>query len=193
MNQEHLNSSFVHVLPMTDEEAGRGGCNLIISYSFAETPFGEVLAASTSMGICYLAFVTDSRDTVLDELKHIFPRAVYRHHTDEYQQKAIEAVQSVGRSEIDTIPLHLKGTDFQLSVWRQLLAIPWGGITSYGKIAQELKKPKACRAVGTAVGDNPISVLIPCHRVLRSDGTLGGYHWGLERKEQLLEWEKTRI
>ena len=88
------------------------------------------------------------------------------------------------------LPLHPKGTEFQLSVWKELLNIPLGGITSYGKIAQKLQKPNACRAVGSAVGDNPVSVLIPCHRVLRTDGGLGGYHWGLERKVKLLEWEK---
>ena len=175
MKQERLNSRFLKVLPMSAEESGNGGRNLSIAYSFTETPFGEILMASTSKGICYLAFVTESRDAVLDEL----------------QQKTVNAVLSIDKENIDVLPLHLKGTEFQLSVWKELLNIPLGGITSYGKIAQKLQKPNACRAVGSAVGDNPVSVLIPCHRVLRTDGGLGGYHWGLERKVKLLEWEKT--
>mgnify|MGYP001661535010 CR=1 FL=1 len=191
MKQERLNSRFLKVLPMSAEESGNGGRNLNIAYSFTETPFGEILMASTSKGICYLAFVTESRDAVLDELKHIFPHAAYREHRDELQQKTVNAVLSIDKENIDVLPLHLKGTEFQLSVWKELLNIPLGGITSYGKIAQKLQKPNACRAVGSAVGDNPVSVLIPCHRVLRTDGGLGGYHWGLERKVKLLEWEKT--
>ena len=181
MKQERLNSRFLKVLPMSAEESGNGGRNLNIAYSFTETPFGEILMASTSKGICYLAFVTESRDAVLDELKHIFPHAAYREHRDELQQKTVNAVLSIDKENIDVLPLHLKGTEFQLSVWKELLNIPLGGITSYGKIAQKLQKPNACRAVGSAVGDNPVSVLIPCHRVLRTDGGLGGYHWGLER------------
>lgn len=193
MSKERLNSRLVHLLPMSAEETGRGGSNLNIAYSFAETPFGEILAASTSKGVCYLAFVTLGRDAVLDELKRIFPRAAYEQRADDFHQKAVEAVRAMDKEVPCTIPLHLKGTDFQLSVWRELLDVPLGSITSYGKIAEKLQKPKACRAVGNAVGDNPVSVLIPCHRVLRTDGALGGYHWGPERKVQLLEWEKTHI
>lgn len=193
MSRELLNSRFVRLLPMTDEEAGRGGCNLSISYSFADTPFGEVLVASTSKGICYLAFVTVHRDVALQELTHFFPRATFEQRTVGFHKQAIEAFGTMDRRKTDMIPLHLKGTDFQLSVWQELLSIPLGEITSYGKIAQKLNKPKACRAVGTAVGDNPVSVLIPCHRVLRTDGALGGYHWGLQRKVKLLEWENIHI
>ena len=91
---------------------------------------------------------------------------------------------------METVPLHLKGTEFQLRVWKELLNIPFGETTTYKDIAAALQTPKAFRAVGSAIGENPVSVLIPCHRVLRTDGALGGYHWGLERKVRLLEWEK---
>lgn len=193
MRKDCLNHRLVQLLPMSAEESGRGGSNLNIACSFAETPFGEMLTASTHKGICYLAFVSESRDAVLDELKRIFPRAACEQRAVDFHQKAMEAVRALDTEQPDTIALHLKGTDFQLSVWRELLNIPLGSITSYAKIAEKLQKPKACRAVGTAVGNNPVSVLIPCHRVLRADGALGGYHWGLERKVQLLEWEKTHI
>lgn len=189
----HLNSRFLEIRPMTAEQSGRGGCLLNIAYSYADTPFGEMMVASTHVGICFLAFVTAGRDAVLQDLKHIFPHAVYEQRMSELQRKTIEIVRTMPQYEADIIPLHLKGTDFQLSVWKELLDIPLGSLTSYGKIAQKLQKPKACRAVGSAVGDNPVSILIPCHRVVRTDGALGGYRWGLERKMKLLEWENTQF
>lgn len=187
MRKGVMNGSFLSVEAMTPDEVQKGGYHLTIRYSFAETACGEMLVASTSKGVCYLAFVTDGQETALAELKHLFPRATYEMGTDAFQEKALLALDG----KVDgLVPLHLKGTDFQLSVWKELLKIPAGSVTSYGKIAEALQKPKACRAVGTAVGDNPVSVLIPCHRVLRTDGALGGYHWGLERKIRLLDREK---
>lgn len=187
MRKGVMNGSFLSVEAMTREEVQNGGCRLIIRYSFVEAACGEMLVASTPKGVCYLAFVTAGHEAVLAELKHLFPRAAYEMGTDAFQEKALLALD--GRVD-GLVPLHLKGTDFQLSVWNELLKIPAGSVTCYGKIAEALQKPKACRAVGTAVGDNPVSVLIPCHRVLRADGALGGYHWGLERKIRLLDREK---
>lgn len=184
------NRSLLTIEAMTPEEVQNGGCRLTIRYSFVDAACGEMLVASTSKGVCYLVFVTDGREAVLAELKHLFPRAVYEMGTDAFQEKAVLAL---GGEVTTPIPLHLKGTDFQLKVWNELLKIPVGGVTSYGQIAAALQKLNACRAVGTAIGDNPVSVLIPCHRVLRKDGTLGGYHWGLERKVQLLDREKLRL
>lgn len=190
MKRAYLNSSFIKIKPMSAEQIGTGGRLLNIAYSFADTPLGEMLIASTSEGICYLAFVTDGREAVLEALKHLYPQAAYEQRMDDFQRKALIAIQGGEPDETCIIPLHLKGTDFQLSVWKELLTIPSGTVTSYGKIARKLQKPKACRAVGSAVGDNPVSILIPCHRVVRSDGALGGYHWGLDRKVRLLDWEK---
>lgn len=160
-----------------------------IAYSFADTFLGEMLVASTSKGVCYMAFVTGSRDAALAEMTSRFPGTCFEEHTDEYQRKALNAL-SADKNNRDVVPLHLKGTDFQLRVWQELLKIPFGETATYSEIAAALQSPKACRAVGSAIGWNPVSVLIPCHRVLRTDGALGGYHWGLERKIQLLEWEK---
>lgn len=192
MKKGHVNGNFFTVEPMKQEEMGKGGCLLTIRYSFVNTVFGEMLIASTTKGVCYLAFVTNGQEAVMEELKHLFPRATYEVGTDASQEKAIIAL-SMDCEKSEGVLLHLKGTDFQLNVWAELLKIPVGGVTSYGKIAAALLKPKACRAVGTAVGDNPVSVLIPCHRVLRTDGALGGYHWGLDRKIQLLEYEKELV
>lgn len=193
MKTVRLNSRFLEIRPMTAEQSGRGGCLLNIAYSYADTPFGEMMVATTHVGICYLVFVTAGRNAVLQDLKHIFPHAVCEQRMSELQQNAIEAVRTMPQDAADTIPLHLKATDFQLSVWKELLDIPLGSLTAYGKIAQKIQKPKACRAVGSAVGCNPVAVLIPCHRVVRTDGALGGYRWGLERKVKLLEWENTQL
>lgn len=189
MKQTVLNERFIVIEPLVMDKNSHKFSDLTINYSFAETIFGEMLIASTLKGVCYLAFVTKGHEAVFSELADNFPSATFNQCTDVFQQKALAAL-SMEKGNIETVPLHLKGTEFQLSVWKELLRIPLGEVTSYGKIAATLQKPKACRAVGTAVGDNPVSVLIPCHRVLRTDGTLGGYHWGLERKTLLLNWEK---
>lgn len=195
MNTIKLNSDLLSIRFMTSEEAGQGGKHLSIAYSFgAATPLGEMLVASTSVGICYLAFVTDGRDAVLAELNQLFPQAAFLEKSDKLQERLWEVLGSLLTGEKaaeakDRLLLHLKGTRFQQQVWQALLTIPWGGVRTYGEIAAQLGCPKACRAVGTAIGANPVSVLIPCHRVLRSDGTLGGYHWGTDRKARLLKME----
>lgn len=185
-----LNRDSLELLPMSAEEIAKGGAYLQIAYTFEETLFGELLIASTCKGICYLAFVTEGQEEVLAELKQLFPAATYEHRSDVFQQQLLAALKG---ESVEKISLHLKGTEFQWSVWKELLNIPFGQTTSYGEIARSVQKPKASRAVGTAIGANPVSILIPCHRVLRTDGALGGYHWGLERKVRLLEWERKLV
>ncbi|KAA6311792.1 Bifunctional transcriptional activator/DNA repair enzyme Ada [termite gut metagenome] len=163
---------------------------LTIAYSFLNTPFGEALIASTSKGVCYLAFA-DDREQTLGELKMLFPHTGYSNRTDAYQQQALPFFTDDWKN-LKPINLHLKGTEFQLKVWKLLLQIPPAGLTTYNEIARRMGNPKASRAVGTAVGSNPVSFLIPCHRVIRSDGALGGYHWGLPRKINMIDWEKAR-
>ncbi len=187
MKSKMQNNRFLEIVPIKSgvEEKGK---RLSISYSYVVTDWGEMLIASTTKGICYLAFLTALRDA-LDELKQLFPDAILEERKDAIQEKAIYALNALDSEEVPQIILHIKGTDFQLKVWRELLNIPWGSITSYRNIAESLGDSNASRAVGTAVGKNPVSVLIPCHRVLRKDGGLGGYHWGLDRKEELLRYE----
>lgn len=172
---------------MTSEESGRGGKNLTIRYEFLHSPFGEILAASTDKGICYLAF-SDDRDLTFGELKRLFPDARYWQADVPAHRDALSRFLSKD-SYSEKIRLHLKGTDFQVGVWKTLIQIPTGQQLSYGDVAKRIGRPAACRAVGTAVGSNPISLLIPCHRVVRSSGGVGGYHWGVERKAALLRWE----
>lgn len=182
-----LHDLFIRIEGMTPGEYKVGGRGLVINYSFADTRFGEVLVASTSKGVCYMSF-SDDREQVLNELGHHFPFAVFKRCSDDYQDSAL-AVFTMDWSNLKEVKLHLRGTEFQLKVWEALLKIPMGTLVTYGDIARHLDSSNASRAIGTAVGDNPVAFLIPCHRVIRSTGALGGYRWGITRKSALIGWE----
>lgn len=182
-----LHDLFVHIEGMTPAEFKNGGSNLEINYSFAESPFGLILVASTSRGICHMSFA-DNKPTALALLQTQFPRAVFRQQTSTMQQNALRIFTS-DWSELQQIKLHLKGTAFQLKVWETLLKIPYGQLTTYGTIAAKINQPNASRAVGTAVGSNPVAFLIPCHRVIQATGATGGYMWGETRKTAIIGWE----
>lgn len=181
---------FINIEGMTPGEYKNGGENLSINYSFMESPFGNIIVAATPKGICHMAFA-DDQTAALSTLQEKFPNARYRPMVDVIQQNAI-FIFTQDWSKLSEIKLHLKGTDFQLKVWETLLKIPMGKLTTYGDIASKLNNPNASRAVGTAIGDNPVAFLIPCHRVIRSSGELGGYHWGLIRKVAMIGWEAAR-
>lgn len=182
-----LHDLFINVEGMTPAEYKNGGAALIINYSFAESPFGDIIVASTTKGICYIAFA-DERNNALNELKNQFPNAIYNQFADAMQQNAMFIFQK-DWSKLPDIKLHLKGTDFQLKVWDALLKIPMGGLQTYASIAQLINSPQANRAVGSAIGANPVAFLIPCHRVIRSTGETGQYHWGSTRKSAIIGWE----
>ncbi|MBT28344.1 MAG: cysteine methyltransferase [Thalassobius sp.] len=186
-----LHDLFIKIEGMTPGEFKNGGESLAINYSFAESPFGNLLVASTKKGICYLAFADDENKAIAD-LRSYFPKAHFRQIADLVQQNALY-IFSHDWSKIDQIKLHLKGTDFQLKVWEALLSIPVGQLATYGDIAQQMNRPKAMRAVGTAAGKNPVAFLIPCHRMIQSTGALGGYAWGTTRKTAIIGWEAARI
>jgi len=186
-----LHDLFINLEGMTPAEYKNGGAALHINYSFAETPFGNVIVASTPKGICYMAFA-DDRDLAFMELQQQFPSAKYQQFADAMQQNALFIFRR-DWSELAAIKLHLKGTAFQLKVWEALLKIPMGGLNTYGNIAQKIELPNASRAVGSAIGDNPVAFLIPCHRVIRSTGEFGQYHWGSTRKTAIIGWEAARV
>ncbi|QNR85398.1 methylated-DNA--[protein]-cysteine S-methyltransferase [Pedobacter riviphilus] len=188
-----LHDLFINIEGMTPGEYKNGGENLYINYSFAESPFGNIMVASTPKGICHIAFY-DDENIALANLQRQFPAAQYQQILDKEQQNALY-IFSHDWSKLHQIKLHLKGTDFQLKVWEALLKIPMGKLATYGNIAKQLHNPNASRAVGTAIGDNPVAFLIPCHRVIQSSGALGGYHWGVNRKTAMIGWEaaKTNI
>ncbi len=184
-----LHDLFVTVEAMTPGEYKNQGRNLIISYSYPETIFGSACVASTIKGICYLAFGKQS--VVYNELVEMFPSANFIHQQQIIHQQAVVFLQNPA-STLKPLQLHIKGTDFQLKVWSALLNIPLGNLTTYGNISYHLNNPNANRAVGSAVGSNPVSYIIPCHRVIRSSGELGGYHWGLDLKVAMIGWEAAR-
>ncbi|RYY52531.1 MAG: methylated-DNA--[protein]-cysteine S-methyltransferase [Chitinophagaceae bacterium] len=189
-----LHDLFVNIEGMTPGEYKNGGDTLSVDYSFADTPFGHVIVASTSKGVCHMAFADEGTEKAFENLRSIFPNAAYRQFLDLKQQNAL-FVFNQDWSRLEEIKLHLKGTDFQLKVWQALLEIPDGGLTTYGTLAARAGFDGASRAVGTAVGKNPVAFLIPCHRVIRSTGVTGDYHWGAERKKLIIGWEaaKTRV
>ena len=182
-----LHDLFVRIEGMTPAEYKNGGKSLAVNYSFAESPFGNMIVASTQKGVCFMAFAEDDEAGFL-ALKEKFPNARFSRKLDLLQQNALFIFQN-DWNKLSEIKLHLKGTDFQLKVWEALLKIPMGQLSTYGSIAHQIAKPNAPRAVGTAIGSNPVAFLIPCHRVIQSSGTLGGYMWGNTRKTAIIGWE----
>jgi AraC family transcriptional regulator of adaptative response/methylated-DNA-[protein]-cysteine methyltransferase len=157
------------------------------SYGFHATPFGECCIAFSNDGIFALIF-PENRESAYADLDNRFPDTNFKLN-DEKAARLIRQIFEKGEKPT----LHLIGTEFQLSIWQALQSIPAGKTTTYALIAETIGRPKAVRAVGTAIGANPIAYLIPCHRVIRTDGSLGGYRWGLDCKMAMLEWEKSRV
>ena len=173
---------------MTPGEYSRGGAGVVIEHGFHDSPFGSALVMATDKGLCGLAFGDEGEDEiVLADMKRRWPKAQYRENPSRTSFMAKQIFEQGGE-----MPLHLMGTPWQTKVWQALLAIPAGKYATYRGVAQSIGSSGASRAVGAAVGRNPISWLIPCHRVLASDGTLHGYHWGLPRKRAMLAVEAAR-
>jgi len=185
-----LHDLFISIEGMTPGEFKNGGEQLHINYSFAETPFGNIIVASTAKGICHLAFADDEKGA-LQQLQSQFPKAHFRQVVDTIQQNAL-FIFTQDWKDLSKIKLHLKGTAFQIKVWEALLKIPMGDVSTYSGIAKHINNANASRAVGTAIGDNPVAFLIPCHRVIRSTGDFGQYHWGSIRKTAMIGWEAAK-
>ena len=185
-----LHDLFINIEGMSPAEYKNGGKNLYINYSFAESPFGNLVVASTAKGICYMAF-EDNEDKAFNDLKEKFPNAAFQQKLDSIQQNALFIFQH-DWSKLSQIKLHLKGTDFQLKVWESLLKIPMGKLSTYGEVARQVGNANASRAVGSAIGCNPVAYLIPCHRVIQSSGAIGDYMWGNTRKTAIIGWEGAR-
>lgn len=175
---------------VTPGEVRAWGADLEITYGFGPTPFGPVLAATTRRGVCHLQFGFDT-DRALDALRDDWPLARLT-RDDDALAGTIQSIFADGRSEQ---PLHLllRGTNFQVKVWEALLRIPAGEAVSYGTLARMTGNPRAQRAVGTALANNRIALLIPCHRVIRESGDIGQYRWGSERKSALLAYESAAL
>jgi AraC family transcriptional regulator of adaptative response/methylated-DNA-[protein]-cysteine methyltransferase len=187
-----LHDLFMRWEAMTPGEYARKGKDLTISWGWFDSPFGEVLAMATDRGLCGMAFSAEQgRERTLADMRGRWPAAVYRNDSGALADWVAAAFGAPGRG--GEMSLHLIGAPFQIKVWQALLAIPSGHVTTYTEIARSIGNSKAVRAVGTAVGRNPISWLIPCHRALRRDGELGGYHWGLPVKRAMLAYESAQL
>ncbi len=185
-----LHDLFISIEGMTPAEYKNGGKNLSINFSFAGSLFGNLIVASTGKGICHMAFHDDEEEGT-EELRNKFPGASFNRESDIIQQNALIIFRDDWH-DLQKIRLHLKGTDFQLKVWETLLKIPPGRLSSYGAIAGATGNPDSSRAVGTAIGSNPVAFLIPCHRVIQSSGIIGGYRWGQIRKTDMIGWESAK-
>ena len=174
---------------MTPGDYARGGDGVRIAYGFCSSPFGVALIMTTEAGLCGLAFGDEGEERMmLKDMKSRWPQA----HYAEDKERTNEFARMIFGEGENELKLHLMGSPFQVKVWQALMAIPDGRTSTYHAVAKLVGNAKASRAVGAAVGRNPISWLIPCHRVLASDGTLNGYHWGLNRKRAMLAVEAAR-
>ena len=198
-----LHDLFVTTTAVTPGEFKARGSSLEIHHGIADTPFGPALFGVTARGLCHLAFLEEEDEEgigALAALRQAWPEAALVADAPEAATLArtiFPGSPPAGSESVQAPPqplsLLLKGTNFQLRVWEALLRIPPGALTTYGRLAKALESPGAARAVGTAVGRNPIAYLIPCHRVIREEGTLGGYRWDPVRKEAILGWEGSRV
>jgi AraC family transcriptional regulator, regulatory protein of adaptative response / methylated-DNA-[protein]-cysteine methyltransferase len=176
-------------LGMTPATYGKGGRGAVINYATAPTPLGKLLVAATDKGVCSV-MLGDSEESLLEELMREFPAAAIRQDDNALHSSLAAVVAHLeSQSPHVDLPLDIQATAFQRRVWEQLRAIPYGQTSSYGEVAKAIGQEKAVRAVARACATNPVALVIPCHRVIREDKSLGGYRWGLERKQKLLEAE----
>ncbi|MDQ2089562.1 bifunctional helix-turn-helix domain-containing protein/methylated-DNA--[protein]-cysteine S-methyltransferase [Marimonas arenosa] len=183
-----LHDLFVRWEAMSPGEFARKGEGLEVFWGWFDSPFDQALVMATDKGICGLAFASETGpETTMEDMRSRWPNATFTEDSTRLKPLVDAAFAQKGETA-----LHLIGAPFQIKVWEALLQIPSGQVTTYSEIAQAIGRPRAVRAVGTAVGRNPVSWLIPCHRALRKSGALGGYHWGLPVKRALLAWESAR-
>jgi len=188
-----LYDHFVKLEAVTPGEYRNGGQGITIQYGVNETPFGKIFVAMTPRGVCRIEFLgSRSADEILVDIRKDWPKAslVQNDNATNYVANVLFSRLKDGQS--NPLSLHVMGTNFQVAVWRALLRIPSGQLASYSQIANALGYPKASRAVGNAVGSNPVAMLIPCHRVIQKSGAIGGYRWGSTKKEMIQAWELLR-
>lgn len=184
-----LHDLFVTIEGMTPGEFKNNGQHLNIYYDAYPSLFGNVLIASTDKGICFVHFY-ENKQKAIENLRNEFPEATFKNEKKPSHDDVIKVIE--GLPTKNKINLHVKGSPFRLKVWNALLSVPEGQLTTYKHIAVQAQSPDASRAVGSAIGANPVAYLIPCHRVIRNDGGLGGYMWGPDRKCVMIAHEKSK-
>jgi len=188
-----LHDLFVTLEAMSPGEYKSGGAGLEITFGVHESPFGWALIASTARGICALRFIEQATEQAAEDLlREEWAKARMKRDRMRARELGARIFDPLSAPADKPLALLVKGTNFQLQVWRALLQLPLGALATYGEIARQIGHPAAARAVGTAIGANPIAFLIPCHRVIRESGHLGGYRWGATRKAAILCWEAAR-
>ncbi|HZB36987.1 MAG TPA: bifunctional helix-turn-helix domain-containing protein/methylated-DNA--[protein]-cysteine S-methyltransferase [Beijerinckiaceae bacterium] len=189
-----LHDLFVTHEAMTPGDFKSGGAGVTMSFGFHPSPFGEAILVATERGLAGLGFVDDGdRKAALADMRRRWPKAEYAEDVAATAPLAHRIFDPLSWHSEQPLRVVLIGTDFEVRVWQTLLRIPLGRATTYSEIASRVGKPSAARAVGAAVGKNPISFVVPCHRVLGRSGALTGYHWGLTRKQAILGWEAGRL
>ena len=187
-----LYDHFVQLEAVTPGEYKQRGAGLVIDHGVHDTPFGQAFVALTPRGVCNFSFLDEQAPQApLAALAHSWPEAELR-EAPSRTQGVIHTMFDSSKAQDRPISLHVSGTNFQISVWRALLQIPPAKVVSYAQVASAVGNPKAARAVGLAVGANPVALMIPCHRVIQQNGKLGGYHWGETRKQAIHAWEAAR-
>ncbi|WP_421188220.1 bifunctional transcriptional activator/DNA repair enzyme AdaA [Aeromonas sanarellii] len=187
-----LYDHFVQLEAVTPGEYKQRGAGLVIDHGVHDTPFGQAFVALTPRGVCNFSFLDDQDPQApLSALAQRWPAAELR-EAPSRTQSVIHTMFDGSKTPDRPISLHVSGTNFQISVWRALLEIPPAKVVSYAQVANAVGNPKAARAVGLAVGANPVALMIPCHRVIQQNGKLGGYHWGETRKQAIHAWEAAR-
>lgn len=187
-----LYDHFVQLEAVTPGEYKQRGAGLVIDHGVHDTPFGQAFVALTPRGVCNFSFLDEKAPKApLAALAQRWPAAQLR-EVPSRTQGVIHTMFDGSKTPDRPISLHVSGTNFQISVWRALLEIPPARVVSYAQVASAVGSPKAARAVGLAVGANPVALMIPCHRVIQQNGKLGGYHWGETRKQAIHAWEAAR-
>ena len=188
-----LHDLFVTHEAMSPGEWKAKGEGLTLAYGFHPSPFGEAIVVATARGLAGLGFVDgDDRPAAFADMQRRWPKAIFKLDQKATEDLAQRAFDPAAWQSDRPLRIVFIGSDFEVRVWESLLKIPMGAATTYSSIASHIGKPKAARAVGAAVGKNPISFVVPCHRVIGSTGALTGYHWGLTRKQAMLGWEAAR-
>ncbi|HIC8839593.1 bifunctional transcriptional activator/DNA repair enzyme AdaA [Aeromonas sp. 603404] len=187
-----LYDHFVQLEAVTPGEYKQRGAGLVIDHGVHDTPFGQAFVALTPRGVCNFSFLDEKApEAPLADLARSWPAATLQ-EAPSRTQGVIHTMFDGSKAPDRPISLHVSGTNFQISVWRALLQIPPAKVVSYAQVANAVGNPKAARAVGLAVGANPVALMIPCHRVIQQNGKLGGYHWGETRKQAIHAWEAAR-
>jgi AraC family transcriptional regulator of adaptative response/methylated-DNA-[protein]-cysteine methyltransferase len=190
--QSRVYDLFVNIEGVTPGAYREKGQGLHIRYGYHNTPFGLCFLAVADRGVCALSFVDeDQKRTEFEVFRQKWHFAELQ-HAPEHTQPVAQQIFSPEKNDLQRLTVLAQGTNFQLKVWEALLRIPPGAVTTYSRIARSIGRPEAARAVGTAIGSNPVGYLIPCHRVIQTTGKLGGYHWGETRKSAIVGWEMAR-